>query len=231
MSTAELMDGVVLAVCAGRASHLQTARRSIRSAFVKQAIPGPVRITALGVEGDEHVYDKHGGPDMALLVYSHDHYEYWAALGLDLPPAAAFGENLTVSGLTEIDVEIGDVFRAGTVVMQVTQPRTPCSKIAARYGIDGLSARVQSSGFTGYLMRIREEGDIEQGDTVHLIERDGHGITVAEASRVLNIDREDHEAARQLLGVPALAESARRSLLERLSDGEQLGLGLTDGPG
>lgn len=220
----ELMEGTVLAVCAGRAATLHTERRDVRTAFVKQPIDGRVRVSVLGVEGDEHVYDKHGGPDMALLVYSIDHYAHWRAVGLELPAVAAFGENLTVTGLTEIDVQIGDVFRGGSVVMQVSQPRSPCSKIASRYGMRDLAVQVQDTGYTGYLMRILEEGEIGAGDPLCLVEREANGVTVAEAARVLNRDRNDHESARRLLGVGSLATAARRTLEARLSEGEQLGL-------
>lgn len=212
--------------------------RTIRTAFLKEPMDGPVRVGRLGVEGDEHVYVKHGGPDMALLVYSHDHYAYWRSVGLDLPPSGAFGENLTVTGLTEVDVHIGDVFRVGDraaeesgsgafgLVVQVTQPRTPCSTIAARYGMADLAAHVQRTGFTGYLLRVLHEGWVAAGDAVHLVERSPHGITVADAGRVLNVDRNDHAGARRLLEIEALAASVRRTLEDRLAEGQQLGLDL-----
>jgi MOSC domain-containing protein YiiM len=226
MSTSELMQGVVLAVCAGRAAVVQAGDRAVRTAFVKEAIEGPVRVTALGVTGDEHVYDKHGGPDMAVLVYSHDHYEHWHSVGLAIPSVGAFGENLTVTGLVEIDVHIGDVFEVGSAVLQVTQPRSPCSKIAARYGVKNLAVQVQRTGFTGYLLRVLAEGDVTAGDEMLLVERQSHGVTVAEAGRVLNVDRNDHDAARRLLEVDALASSVHQTLRARLADGQQLGLDL-----
>jgi MOSC domain-containing protein YiiM len=216
--------GVVLAVCAGRAATISAPGRSVRTAFVKEPLDGQVRVRRLGIDGDEHVYAGHGGPDMALLVYSRDHYGYWRSVGVDLPESAAFGENLTVSGLTEVDVHIGDVFEIGDVVVQVSQPRSPCSKIATRYGVKDLAVQVQTTGYTGYLLRVLEEGRLSTGDEMQLIEREGHGVTVAEAGRVLNVDRTDRDGMRRLMAVESLADSARRTLTARLASAEQLGL-------
>ena len=75
--------------------------RSIETAFVKQPLAGAVTISSLGIEGDEHVYEHHGGPDMALLIYPSEHYSYWRSVGLQLPDAAAMAENFTTVGLLE----------------------------------------------------------------------------------------------------------------------------------
>jgi MOSC domain-containing protein YiiM len=94
----------------GAVGVLDRGARPVRSAMVKVPVEGPVALGVLGLPGDEHVYEHHGGPDMALLVYSHDHHASWRAQGLDLPDAGAFGENLTVDGLVEDDVWLGDTF-------------------------------------------------------------------------------------------------------------------------
>ena len=78
--------------------------RSIETAFVKQPLSGAVTISTLGIEGDEHVYEHHGGPDMALLIYPSEHYSYWRSVGLQLPDPAAMAENFTTVGLLETDV-------------------------------------------------------------------------------------------------------------------------------
>lgn len=223
-SASEASSHTVVAVCAGRARWHTVGGKRLRTAFVKDPLPSGAHVSRLGVEGDEHVYDQHGGPDMALLVYSIDHYDYWHGVGLELPASSAFGENLTVTGLTEIHVCIGDVVRAGSVVMQITQPRHPCHKIAAIRQMKDLTDRVRRTGYTGYLMRVVEEGHVAPGDEITVIEHDGHGITIAEAARVLYADRHDHEAARRLLLVDGLAASARRSLEERLGMRGQLTL-------
>ena len=216
--------GSVLGVCAGRASLIRQGSRDVRTAFVKSPIAGRVDVGPLGIGGDEHVYEGHGGPDMALLVYSADHHAHWRSLGLVLPESGAFGENLTVSGLTEEVVHIGDVFAVGTCRVQVCQPRSPCSKLAARFGRRDMPVLVQESGRTGYLLRVVAPGSIAAGDEMRLVERDDHGLTVAESGRVLNVDRNDADGARRVLAHPALGSSVRSTLQKRLAANEVLGL-------
>ena len=116
--------GQIAGVCVGSVGEVGTGRRVFESAFIKEPLDGPVPLTTLGFAGDEHVYEDHGGPDMAVLLYPIEHYAYWAELGLDLPEVSAFAENLTVSGLVETDVNIGDVFRSR--IARRSAPRRPC---------------------------------------------------------------------------------------------------------
>ncbi len=134
------------------------------------------------------------------------------------------GENLTTAGFTEADVHLGDVLAVGDTVVQVTQPRSPCSKIAARYGRRDLAVLVQDTGYTGYLMRVLEEGDVAEGAPIHLVERQDHGMTVAEAGRIVNVDRHDLDGARRVLEVPGLGASVRRKLESRLRSPAPAGL-------
>ncbi len=218
------LEGHILAVNAGTAGKLQYGRRAIETALVKTPINGRVPVTSLGLPGDEHVYEDHGGPDMALLAYPHEHYAHWVRLGLDLPPTGAMGENLTVTGLVEPDVHVGDIFEVGSCMVQVSQPRAPCYKLSARYGRRDMPVIVQNTGYTGYLMRVLVEGDIGAGDTLRLVERQPHGVTVAEAGRVVNVDRNDVEAARRIVDLEALGGSVRRKLRQRIESNEFVGL-------
>lgn len=216
--------GQIRAVCIGSAGTLTHGRREIESAYVKHPVDGRVRLGTLGFPGDEHVYEGHGGPDMAVLAYPHEHYAAWRSLGLDLPDAGAFAENLTVTGLVEDDVCLGDVFEVGSAVVQVTQPRMPCYKIAARYGRKQLAVEAQEAGFIGYLLRVLAEGDVVAGDTMRLIGREPHGVTVAQVGRIANIDRNDIEGARRVLAVDALGSSVRRLLEARITAADRGGL-------
>jgi len=216
--------GHVRAVCVGSVGALTLGRRIIETAFVKTPVDGPLQLGELGFSGDEHVYKDHGGPDMAALVYPFEHYSYWRELGLDLPVAGAFGENLTVTGLVEADVHLGDVFEVGTTVVQVTQPRAPCYKIAARYGDPDLSVTAQNAGLIGYLLRVLVEGAVGEGDSMRLVDRGPHGVTVAEAGRVANVDRNDLEATARVLAVDALGSSTRRKLKARMASRAEVGL-------
>lgn len=215
------------AVCVGKVGELDSSGRTIASAFVKRPLEGPVSVHSLGVEGDEHVYEGHGGADAAVLVYSRDHYPFWRDLGVDIPDAGAFAENLTVDGLTEAEVHIGDTFEVGSCTLQVSEPRSPCYKIAARYGRKDISIVVQDTGFTGYLMRVLRPGDVAAGDEMRLVERDdSHDWSVAEAGRILNVDRNDLHGTRQLLDIDALSVGIKRTLAARLSNDGDLGLDL-----
>jgi len=216
--------GSVVGVCAGRTSLLRHGTRTVTTAFVKQPIDGRVEVGELGIAADEHVYHDHGGPDMALLVYSADHYEHWRSMGVVLPDCGAFGENLTVRGLTERSVHLGDVFEVGTCRVQVCQPRSPCSKLAARFGRRDMPLLMQETGYTGWLLRVMVPGTIAAGDEMRLVERNDLGVTVAEAVRILDVDRNDRDGARRVLAVPSLGSSTRRKLESRLQSDEPLGL-------
>ncbi len=224
MATRAALVGRVIAVSAGGASTLRYAGRTVETAFVKSEVAGKVHVSRLGIAGDEQVFERHGGPDMALLAYPGEHYDFWRREGLDLPAAAAMGENLTVTGLVETDVWLGDVYAVGSVVVQVTRPRSPCYKIAARYGRKDLPVLAQETGYVGYLLRVLTEGEVGAGDSMELIDRQDHGVTVDEAGRVLNVDRNDIDGARRVLGVGALAPKVRHKLEQRVAAAEPLGL-------
>ena len=211
------LRATVLGVCTGRVGDLGTARRPMPSAFVKAPVDGRVPLGRLGLPGDEHVYEHHGGPDMALLVYPVEHYAAWRReLGLELPDLAAFGENLTTQGFTEHDVHVGDVFSIGTALVQACQPRTPCYKLAARFGIKDMAVRVQATGRTGYLLRVLTEGEIGAGDQLVLRDREDHGLTIAEAGRIVNVARADVAGARRVLAVASLGSAVRATLAARV---------------
>lgn len=222
--TADDMRGVVHAVCAGPRQRISFGTRTTDTAIVKTPIAGPVFVGRLGIATDDHVYEDHGGPDMALLAYPVEHYTYWRSEGLRLPEAGAFGENLTVSGLPETAVHLGDVFEVGSAVVQVCQPRTPCYKLAIRFGRRDMPVVVQDTGFTGYLLRVLTEGSIGAGDEMRLVQREPHGVTVSFAGRAVNVDRNDLAAARRVLEVASLGASVRRTLTARLGSGATVGL-------
>jgi len=181
--------------------------RTWRSAYVKDEVAGPVRVTALGLEGDEqHDRTVHGGEHMALLAYAAAHYAAWRR-----DPALAqmgpggFGENLTIEGLDESTVCIGDVLEAGDVRFAVSQPRGPCANIARRWNVPDMVKRVTETGHTGWYLRVLREGTIERGVPVTLVERPRAELTVV---RVFRLSR---DPASDPAGVQALASCAELS--------------------
>lgn len=186
--------------------------KEIFTGICKQPATGPLYLGILGFENDG-VGDlkHHGGNDKAVCVYSLAHYPYWEeTLGMKLP-AAAFGENLTVSHMDEGNICIGDIFQLGTALVQASQPRQPCRTLAARYGRDDLIKLVVDSGRTGFYFRVLEEGKVEQGTALILKERDPRAVSVSFANRTYHHDRKNLDAIEKVLAVPALSASWQRS--------------------
>jgi MOSC domain-containing protein YiiM len=181
----------------------------------KKPVSGPLLLTTLGFEGDG-VGDRkhHGGADKAVCVYSLDHYAYWESVLGTAMPGAAFGENFSVAGLQEDDIHIGDVFRAGSTLVQVSQPRQPCTTLAARYGRSDFVKLVTDSGRTGFYFKVIEEGKVKAGDSLILVEQDSRRVSVSFANHVWYLDRKNREGIEKVLSVPALSESWRKSFLE-----------------
>lgn len=169
------------------------------------------------LEGDAQADLKnHGGEDKAVCVYSYDHYAYWQAqLGCSLD-SGAFSENLTVEGLRETDVCLGDIIRVGDALTQISQPRQPCSKLAGKFGRRDLPDRIHSTGFSGFYLRVLSEGMVRQGDAFELLTRHPGGVTVELANQVMYHQREDVTSLKRVLGVDALSGAWRETLLKRL---------------
>ena len=181
----------------------------------KKPVSSPLLLTRQGFEGDG-VGDKknHGGTDKAVCVYGLDHYAHWEkVLGIPMPEAA-FGENFSVAGLQEGDIHIGDVFRAGSALVQVSQPRQPCSTLAARYGRSDFVKIVTDSDRTGFYVKVLEEGRVKAGDGLDLVEQDSRQVSISFANHIWYLDRKNHEAIEKVLSVPALSEAWRKSFLE-----------------
>ena len=145
------------------------------SAIVKQPLSGPVTITPRGIAGDEQA-DRvhHGGPDMAIHHYAFDHYAYWRGqLGEHplLGQPGAFGENISTTGLAESTVFLGDRFRLGTALIEVSQGRQPCWKQGHRLGHPEMPAQIVQTRRCGWYYRVLEPGTATAGDPLTLIER------------------------------------------------------------
>jgi MOSC domain-containing protein YiiM len=190
-----------------------------QTGFYKEAMQGPrwLALTNLAGDGQADLVN-HGGPDKAVLVYAALHYPGWREQfdRLDLPHGA-FGENFTIDGPTEDTVSIGDVYRLGTALVQVSQPRQPCWKLARRWRIKELPALVERTGRTGWYLRVLEEGEVEPGQPLTLQERPHPDWTVSRASRTMRSRTRDRAAASELAGIEDLAASWRDWLAEAAS--------------
>lgn len=196
--------------------------RAWTSGIAKQPVAGPVAVGELGFEGDG-VADlrNHGGPEKAVLAYASEHYPAWRAeLGRPDFPYGAFGENLTTEGATEASVCVGDVLAISGVRLQVSQPRQPCWKLARRWRIPDLAARVERSGRSGWYLRVLRGGAAAAGEAIARLERPHPEWTIARANAAMRARRRDPGAARALAGCPALSAEWRRLLLSVAPGGD-----------
>lgn len=206
----------VIGVQIGRIAPL--GPQGVPSGFVKSAVRGPVRVATLGLEGDEQAdRSVHGGPDKAVYFYPAEHYPWWIS---EVPRhgailvAGAFGENLTIAGLNEGGVCIGDVFRIGTAEVQVTQPRQPCFKLGLRFGDNTLGRVMMQSGRTGWYARVLTPGALQAGDHVHTLRRSNPSWTIARFNRFVMSRRGAAMELAELAELDGLAEGWKRAIAE-----------------
>ncbi len=193
------------------------------SAIDKAEAPGPVAAGVLGLQGDEQGDRRHhGGPDKAIHAYAVAHYPVWAA---EMPQAAAifrpggFGENLVVDGATEADICLGDRWRIGAALLEVSQGRQPCWKLNLRFGRPDMALKVQASGRTGWYFRVLEPGPIAAGEVAHLAHRPHPDWPLTRVSHLLYHDTLDRGVLEGLAALPGLPESWRRLAVRRLERG------------
>ena len=190
------------------------------TAINRRAVQERVHLAALGFAGDRVAdNENHGGPDRAVCCYSHEHYSFWAErLGIDLP-MPSFGENLTTEGLLERDVCIGDTFRIGTALVQVTQPRQPCWKLANKLNAPQLPKWITELSYTGFYVRVLEEGEIQAGEAVELVHRPNPEVTVALTAAQLLTPAATRSWLARLAELPELSSGWRARAAKRISEG------------
>lgn len=210
---------VLVAVLVGRPStHTAPSGRVVTTAFRKQVVSGPVRVERTNLAGDEQAdLNAHGGPDKAVLAYSADHRRHWGRIDPALTAPGAFGENLHVGALSEVDVCIGDRWSVGSVELEISQPRRPCWKVEDRWGRAGLVEEMERTGRTGWYLRVTTPGTLCSGDRWDLVDRPNPRWSVATANDVVLHRRDDLDAAVDLAAVPELSDSWRRTLEDRIA--------------
>ena len=163
---------------------------AVLTGIVKEPVAGPVAVALTNLAGDAQAdLSVHGGIDKAVYAYPHEHYATWRdELGRDDLAPGHFGENLTLEGLLEDDVSIGDVFRMGTATFEVSQPRVPCFKLAIRMGDPAFAKPFLRSGRVGFYLRVRQEGDVRAGDPVVRELAARESMTIREVAALLGID-------------------------------------------
>ena len=185
------------------------------TSFFKQPVSGPIRVLTDRIEGNEQADCRfHGDVDKALLAYSADHYPLWQdELTLPDMTGGGFGENLTITGQTEQTVCIGDRYSINDVILEVTQPRQPCWKLARRWRLPDLPKRVIRHSRTGWYFRVIRPGTIESGQEVTLLSSPHPEWTIARANQVFYTKGGPTEERRQLAMLPELADAWREELV------------------
>ena len=193
--------------------------KTVTTGIFKKPAEGPVMLRRLNLDGDGQAdLWGHGGAFRAVYVYSFENYAYWAReLGRDDFTIGQFGENFTVEGMLEDDIHVGDIFRVGSALVEVSQPRVPCYKLAIKMGIEGFQNRFLASGRMGFYFRVLEEGEVGAGDTIELVKRDPRAMTVREVNDLLYFDKENLTGTAKALEIPALSHGWKGSFQERLA--------------
>lgn len=193
------------------------------SAIAKLQVEGELLLTELGIAGDEQAEKSyHGGTDRALCHYPREHYAHWAQMFPEqaaLFCAPAFGENLSTEGLTEQNVFIGDIFRWGDTLIQVTQPRSPCFKLNFHFGISDISAQMQESGRVGWLYRVVAAGKVSAEAPLELLSRVSD-VSVYDAAAIAWFQPFDDEQYHRLLSAAGLSASWTRTMQNRRTHGK-----------
>jgi MOSC domain-containing protein YiiM len=166
-----------------------------------------------GFDGDAVAATEfHGGPERAVCLYPLEHYSLWEKeFGVHIK-SPGFGENLSLYGMKEDEVYIGDTFQLGDAIIQVSQGRIPCAKISKFNQIDGLLKRVVETGYTGYFFRVLKEGKVNSQSQLKLLSRNEQKISVLFANQIYFHDRANKTAIEKILKVDELAVIWRKLL-------------------
>jgi MOSC domain-containing protein YiiM len=192
--------------------------QTFNTGIFKKPVEGPVMMRQLDLDGDRQAdLSVHGGAHKAVYAYPSEHYEFW---GEELPdmdlPWGQFGENLTTEGLNETDTHIGDVLRIGQATVQVTQPRVPCFKLAAKFQRDDILKRFMQSGRSGFYVSVIEEGPVAAGDAIERIQEDANGIAVSDINNLFHCGT-DRALLRRVTRLEALPVDWREHFAEQLA--------------
>ena len=193
--------------------------KRVTTGIFKEPVKGRVRLRTLNLEGDAQAdLVHHGGIYKAVYVYSIENHDYWRReVGRTDLTFGQFGENFTVEGMLENEICIGDIFRVGGALVEVTQPRAPCFKLGIKMGSTQFPKRFLASGRVGFYLRVLEEGEVEAGDLFERVKMDPERMTVKEVTHLLYFDQENLHGAKKALRIEALSPGWRGSFEERLT--------------
>jgi MOSC domain-containing protein YiiM/ferredoxin-NADP reductase len=208
----------LLSVCVGLPRDIEWRGKTVHTGIWKEPVPGRRRVLRLNIDGDgQGDLAGHGGEQRAVFVYQIESYRYWERrLGRSDFTHGEFGENFTIEGLPDDEVCIGDRYRIGTALFEVTQPRVTCYRVGIRTNEPQMAALLTGSGRPGFYLRVLEEGDVGAGDPILSISRGPERMTVAEVNALLYASRHPLDRLERALRIPALSPGWRGSFEELL---------------
>jgi MOSC domain-containing protein YiiM len=211
--------GRILSVNVGAPREFEYRGRAARSAIWKSSVSGRVAARGVNLAGDEQAdRGAHGGPDKAIYAYAIEDYRWWGQqLGRPLA-FGEFGENLTTEGVEVSDALIGERWQVGTVLLEVSEPRIPCWRLGVRMKDDHFLSRFTEALRPGAYLRIVAEGELGEGDTIHVIERPGTRLTVRDVFRIYTRDRQE---AGRLLEAPQMSDAWKSWAMKSLERSRQ----------
>ena len=211
----------VLSVSVGQPREVAGDDRLVRTSIFKSPVTGRIPIRNNNLAGDaQSDLAVHGGRAKAIYAYPHEHYAFWREQlpGVDLQPGH-FGENLTIEGLLEEDVHVGDRLKVGSAELVVTQPRLPCYKLGIRFGRADMVRRFLESRRTGFYLAVVAEGDVGTGDTIEILERHPAAVSIPELLRMYLGEGVAPGRLREAIAIPALSDAWRTELQKQLDAG------------
>lgn len=206
------MSGTVVSVNVGGVRTVQHRGKPVQTGIYKMPVHGRVAVQGVNLHGDDQAdRSVHGGEVRAVYAYAIEDYAWWEReLGRTLPPGQ-FGENLTTRGIDVNNAVVGERWRVGTTLLQVTIPRVPCYKLALKMGDPRFVKRFAAAVRPGAYLSIIEEGDVEQADSIEVVSRPSHDLTIATMARIYLFER---DRLSELL-VPDLPASWREWVLSQ----------------
>src|SRR3984893_15868922 len=208
----------LLSVTVGLPREIEWKGKTVLTAVWKDAVRGRRKVGRLNIDGDgQGDLTGHGGEQRAVLVYQIDSYRHWQRhFGRDDLSYGNFGENLTVDGLADADVCIGDRYRIGAAEFEVPQPRVTCCRVGLRLGEPRLPALLVSHHRPGFYMRVITEGHIQAGDEIIKTRTGPHALTVTDTDALLYLPGKDPAKLRQAVRITALSPGWQQSFRDLL---------------
>jgi len=222
----------LLSVNVGLPRDIAWQGKTVHTAIWKAPVQGRRMVQRLNIDGDgQGDLVGHGGEHRAVFVYQIESYRYWQSrLGRSDFSYGQFGENFTIEGLSDDEVCIGDRYRIGGAVFEVTQPRVTCYRIGIRMNEPQMAALLVAHGRPGFYFRVLEEGEVEAGDEIVQVTANPQRMTVSEVNALLYMPGHPRSQLEQALRIPALSAGWRASLQALLERAEG-GAAVTGNPG